>query len=517
MGNQTGKLTAAEAALGDIEKEAWHEEPLTVVVFGASGDLAKKKTYPALMDLYRDGFLPKNTVILGYARSEKKDKDFQKQLTPFLEKKIDKKTHKTLLKDFLSICIYRNGAYDSADMLKKHTGEVTTKFHKNPPVENRVFYFALPPNVFIATAASVKAGGMSTNGFNRLIVEKPFGHDLDSAIKMSSDLGAIFDESHLFRIDHYLGKEMIQNMMILRFGNSWLEPIWNRQHVKAVVISFKEDIGTMGRGGYFDKSGIIRDIMQNHLMQVLSVMAMEPPEKITGEGYSNMIRDRKVELLKCIEPWTMDNTVIGQYVSNGKEPGYLEDPTVPKGSNCPTYAVTVMKINNDRWKGVPFIMKAGKALNNRRAEIRIQLKTPPGGVTMFGVEDEAKIPYNEIVMRLQPKEAIYIKTNVKKPGLHTELVQSELDLSYDNRYKDLKNPEAYTRLILDVLRGTQATFVRKDELIEAWKIATPLLKQIEEGGAKPTEYVFGSRGPKEADVLIEKAGFVVNADYKWSG
>uniref|UniRef100_A0A7S3V057 Glucose-6-phosphate 1-dehydrogenase n=1 Tax=Aplanochytrium stocchinoi TaxID=215587 RepID=A0A7S3V057_9STRA len=511
MGNQL-QVSAKEAALQDIAKESWYEEPLTVFIFGASGDLAKKKTYPALLDLWMDGLLPPQTVICGYARSEKKDADFKKQIMPYLLKKVDKKA----AKDFLKICVYRSGQYSDAAALKKHSEEMTKKFHKNPSVENRVFYFALPPNAFIDTAASVKAGGMSPNGFNRLIVEKPFGHDLESAEKMGADLGAIFDESYLYRIDHYLGKEMVQNMMILRFGNSWLEPIWNRNFVKAVVISFKEDIGTMGRGGYFDKSGIIRDIMQNHLMQVLSVIAMEPPERISGPDYSNLVRDKKVALLKCIEPWSMANSVIGQYVSNGSEPGYLEDPTVPKGSNCPTFACTVMKINNDRWQGVPFIMKAGKALNQRRAEVRVQLKSPPNGAAVFNLESEEQIPYNEIVLRLQPEEAIYVKTNVKRPGLATELIQSELDLSYSSRYKDEKNPDAYTRLILDVLRGKQATFVRQDELVEAWKIATPLLKEVEESKVKPTDYVFGTRGPKEADVLIQKAGFVVDKNYKWN-
>mmetsp|Transcript_6681 Transcript_6681/g.8742 ORF Transcript_6681/g.8742 Transcript_6681/m.8742 type:complete len:503 (+) Transcript_6681:283-1791(+) len=494
----------------DVEKETWSEEPLTVFVFGASGDLAKKKTYPALYDLFEDSLLPKNTIIVGYARSEKKDPDFRSHLKPFLAKK---GADESKIDTFLSLCIYRSGQYDSSENIQD-VAEEMIHLHKNPPVENRVFYFALPPNGFIPTAASVKTGGLSKNGFNRVIVEKPFGHDLESAEMMSTQLGEIFDESYLYRIDHYLGKEMVQNLMIFRFGNSWLEPLWNHQHVKAVVISFKEDIGTMGRGGYFDSSGIIRDIMQNHLMQVLSIVAMEPPRKVAGVGYSDLVRDEKVKVLKCIEPWSMKNTILGQYTSNGAEPGYLDDETVPQGSKCPTYACTVMKINNARWKGVPFIMKAGKALDQRRAEVRLQLKSPNAAVNMFDVNDESEIPYNEIVIRLQPKEAIYIKTNIKRPGLETEMIQSELDLSYNSRYKDVKNPDAYTRLLLDVLRGKQATFVRKDELIAAWEIATPLLKEIESKGVKPTPYLFGSRGPKEADVLVQKAGYVVDKNYK---
>ena len=346
----------------------------------------------------------------------------------------------------------------------------------------------------------------------RIIVEKPFGHDTESARKLASDLAEAFDESYLYRIDHYLGKEMVQNLIVLRFSNCLFDPLWNNNYVKCVMITFKEDIGTMGRGGYFDKSGIIRDVMQNHLMQVLSLVAMEPPVKVTGQGYSNYIRDEKVKLLKAIEPWKLENTVLGQYTSNGEEPGYLDDDTVPEGSNCPTYACIVMNIRNKRWDGVPFIMKAGKALNERKAEIRIQLKRPPGGSHMFGSDE---IPHNEIVMRLQPEEAIYVKTNVKFPGLNTKIKTSELDMSYKTRFKNAKNPDAYTRLVLDVLRGKQATFVRDDELLAAWEIATPLLKQIDEEKVQPEKYKFGTRGPESADKLIEKAGYTYDSEYQW--
>ena len=244
-------------------------------------------------------------------------------------------------------------------------------------VENRVFYLALPPEAFISTSRSIKTAGMEKNsGYSRVIVEKPFGHDTASAVELGKSLSELFDEHDLYRIDHYLGKEMVQNLLIVRFGNNFLEPIWNRNYVKSVVISFKEDIGTQGRGGYFDTSGIIRDVMQNHLMQVLSIVAMEPPVRVSGGDYSRYIRDEKVKVLRCIKPWKLENTVLGQYVSNGVEPGYADDETVPKGSNCPTYACVVMYVDNPRWEGVPFIMKAGKALDNRRAEVRIQLQNP---------------------------------------------------------------------------------------------------------------------------------------------
>ncbi|KAE9216668.1 Glucose-6-phosphate 1-dehydrogenase [Phytophthora fragariae] len=308
---------------------------------------------------------------------------------------------------------------------------------------------------------------------------------------------------------------MVQNLLVLRFGNTIFEPIWNRNYVSSVTITFKEDIGTQGRGGYFDSYGIIRDVMQNHLLQVLSLVAMEPPVLCAGKDYSNYIRDEKVKVLNCIEPIKLENTVLGQYEGDKErnEPGYLEDPTVPKGSVTPTFATAIMYVNNARWAGVPFIMKAGKALNERKGEIRVQFRPPPGSEHMFpGV----KIPVQELVLRLQPEEAVYMKMNMKCPGLQTRAISSELDLSYSERYEGAEVPDAYTRLILDVLRGKQAAFVRDDELRAAWKIFTPLLDEIEGQKVKPLPYKFGSRGPKESDELVNKVGFQYHhGAYQW--
>ncbi len=268
-GSSSGEVSVPEL---DKSSEPWIDQPLTVVVCGASGDLAKKKTYPALFALFEDRSLGRKTFIVGYSRSKMNDVDFRDHLKPFLSKLGTEKE----VERFLSLCFYRSGQYDSADDLSKVSAEIR-KMHevKSGEVDNRVFYFALPPTTFLDMARTVKAGGMSSTGFNRLIVEKPFGHDTASAVQLGKDLGKIFTEDFLYRIDHYLGKEMVQNIVTLRFANAFLEPIWNRDNVASVVISFKEDIGTQGRGGYFDGYGIIRDVMQNHLMQVLSVIAME--------------------------------------------------------------------------------------------------------------------------------------------------------------------------------------------------------------------------------------------------
>lgn len=353
------------------------------------------------------------------------------------------------------------------------------------------------------------------NDLDRFIVEKPFGVDSESSLQLSKDLAACLREEQIYRIDHYLGKEMVQNLMVLRFANIFLSPLWNRDHIKSVIITFKEDIGCDGRGGYFDNAGIIRDVMQNHLLQILSITAMEPPVKVTGEGYSEYVRDEKVKVLRCIKPLTTDDVILGQYTAGNGHAGYLDDETC-SNPYCPTFAMAQFEINNPRWDGVPFIMKAGKALDSRKGEIRIQLKNPPGYTTMFNTDE---IPHNELVIRVQPDEDIYMKMNVKMPGLNSTPMVSEMDLNYKNRFPELAAgiPDAYTRLILDVLRGQQAAFVRDDELDAAWAIFTPLLHKLEGDDSQkilPTPYEFGSRGPPEADAFLSQ--IYVKSDYVYS-
>jgi len=490
---------------------------LTIFVVGASGDLAKKKTYPSLFDLHRNGFLVgERTIICGYARSAKSDEDFKEQIRPYLKDGTEEE-----IQEFLDMCIYRKGAYDSTEDVASVFEELEQKEEEigQGGKANRLFYFAIPPSVFVPIGKSIKEAvidkaGEST-GWSRLIVEKPFGKDSESFEKLSSDMGALYTEDYIYRIDHYLGKEMVQNLLILRFSNAIFEPLWNRNHVKSVTITFKENFGTKGRGGYFDSYGIIRDVIQNHLLQVMSLVAMEPPVKVTGPGSTNYIRDEKVKVLNCIEPVTLEDCVLGQYLAapDGSEVAYTEDDTVPDDSVTPTFATIVLWINNPRWAGVPFILKAGKALNERKADIRVQFKNAPGSASLF---DGQTITENELVMRLQPDEAVYIKTNVKSPGLATKPIVSELDLSYKERY-DVELFDAYTRLILEVIRGRQATFVRDDELKASWAIFTPLLHQIDDGKIKPILYEYGSRGPPESDKLAEKVGYSYHdGNYTWA-
>lgn len=503
----------------DAESCGYLDQALTIFVVGASGDLAKKKTYPSLYELFRREFLTKErTTICGYARSQKSDDDFKEQLRPFLKGGTEEEKS-----TFLNLCMYRQGAYDSAQDVAGVFQELKEREEKIScnGKANRLFYFAIPPTVFVPIGKSIKEAVISKNdpekvGWTRLIVEKPFGHDSESFAELSRDMSALYSEDYIYRIDHYLGKEMVQNLVILRFSNAIFEPLWNRNYIKSVMITFKEDFGTKGRGGYFDKYGIIRDVIQNHLLQVMSLVAMEPPIVVTGDDSAVFVRDEKVKVLNCIDPIKLEDCVLGQYLAapDGSEPAYTDDDGVPDDSVTPTFATVVMRIKNPRWDGVPFIIKAGKALNERKAEIRIQFKRAPGAEGMFAGQE---IHEQELVMKLQPDEAVYMKTNVKNPGLATKPVTSELDLSYKERFDREEIFDAYTRLILEVIRGRQATFVRDDELKASWAIFTPLLHQIEKERIKPIPYKYGSRGPKESDELVRSEGYRYHGgSYKWS-
>jgi glucose-6-phosphate 1-dehydrogenase len=477
-----------------------------VMVLGASGDLAKKKTFPALFHLYRNKLIPESVVIMGYSRTKMSRESFHKRITGFV------KGFEEEWKQFLTRCWYHDGAYDSAEDMKAAAKAMEDLHVEQAGLEadakiDRIFYMALPPTVFVDAAKAVKAGGMSKNGWNRIIVEKPFGHDLASSNAMNADLSRLFTEAQLYRIDHYLGKEIVQNLMALRFANSAFEPIWSNKYISNVRITFRENFGCEGRAGYFDQSGIIRDVLQNHLLQTMALIAMESPVTLLAED----VRNEKVKVLRAVLPLVLEDLVVGQYGKDkdGTVPAYLEEEGVAKDSITPTFATTVLHINNARWEGVPFILKAGKGLNERKVDIRIQFKTV--GTHLF-----PSTASNELVFIIQPNEAIYFKIMNKVPGLTNEVAQSELDLTYKSRFNPTHTPDAYERLILDVFRGDHNLFVRADELEAAWKIFTPALHQLEEKRIKPVTYTFGSRGPAESDQLAERYGFKRFDGYTWN-
>ncbi|GIY54798.1 glucose-6-phosphate 1-dehydrogenase [Caerostris darwini] len=500
-------IALLKEAILHLDKPIQEESTYVFVILGASGDLAKKKIYPTLWALYRDGLLPPKTKFIGYARTNFKVADIKSRAMPYIQLKKDQEL---LLDKFFELNYYVQGTYENSDDFEKLNKELDSL--EETASANRLFYLALPPTVFSVVTKNLKLKCMSSKGWTRIIIEKPFGRDSQSSFELSQHLSSLFSEEEIYRIDHYLGKEMVQNLMALRFGNRIFGPIWNRDNIASIMISFKEPFGTQGRGGYFDSFGIIRDVMQNHLLQILCLAAMEKPVTTSAED----IRDEKVKVLRSMKEIKLEDVVIGQYVGNpqlegeGKE-GYLDDPTVPNDSVTPTYALATCFIKNERWDGIPFFLRCGKALNERKAEVRIQFKDVPGDI----FNEPCK--RNELVIRVQPGEAVYLKLMSKRPGniASFDLEETELDLSYNSRYKDLVMPDAYERLILDVFCGSQMHFVRSDELSEAWRIFTPLLHKIEEERIKPVHYKYGSRGPVAADELCRRYGFKFYGTYKW--
>jgi glucose-6-phosphate 1-dehydrogenase len=493
-----------------LQEENWSQSALTICIVGASGDLAKKKIFPALFALYYEGMLPPLFSIHGYARSKMSDEEFRETIaytlscripnTPEAAKDCDAK-----MDTFLSKCFYTAGQYDSEEDFTKLDARMKD-IEQSLPCADRLFYLSIPPNIFTAVAENASKAASSSCGWTRMIVEKPFGRDTESFRQLTNDLYQHLREDQIYRIDHYLGKELIENLSVLRFANLVFEPLWSRQYIRNVQVIFSENFGTEGRGGYFDQYGIIRDVIQNHLLQILALFAMEQPASLDAED----IRDEKVKVLKNMKVVTLDDVVLGQYRSRTTKgstlPGYLDDSTVPPNSLCPTFAACAVFIQNARWDGVPFLLKAGKALASRCAEIRVQFRHVPGNLyrNKLGVDlDKAT---NELVIRIQPNEAIYLKINNKVPGLGLRVDTTRLDLSYKTRYTSESLPDAYERLILDAINGDRRLFIRNDELEVAWEKFTPVLKEIEQRGVQPELYPYGSRGPVGAHYLAAKYG-----------
>jgi glucose-6-phosphate 1-dehydrogenase len=433
------------------------------------------------------------------------DAELRNMVSKTLTCRIDKRENCSEKMDqFLKRCFYHSGQYDSPENFAALDKKL--KEHEDGRTSNRLFYLSIPPNIFIDAVKCASLSASSGNGgWTRVIVEKPFGRDSESSAALTRSFKQYLTEDQIFRIDHYLGKELVENLSVLRFSNLIFEPLWSRQYIRNVQLIFSEDFGTEGRGGYFDNYGIIRDIMQNHLLQILALFAMETPVSLDAED----IRNEKVKVLRSMRPIKLEDVVLGQYKNHTRGgvayPAYVDDKTVPKDSLTPTFAAAALFIDNARWDGVPFLMKAGKALHNKRAEIRVQFRHVPGNLynrnRNFGVDlDRAT---NELVIRVQPDEAIYLKINNKVPGLGMKLDRSNLNLHYAARYSK-EIPDAYERLLLDAIEGERRLFIRSDELDAAWSLFTPVLNEIEEKKITPEYYPYGSRGPVCAHYLAAR-------------
>ena len=478
-------MTGALLPPGEVADLTDHETlmamPLTIVIFGATGDLAKKKLFPALYQLALLGHIPRHTRVVGYGRKMVDMEEFlAKQCVNIKE---DPRLPKA---EFLSRIGFHAGGYDDPTSYAR-LHELMSSYEAGT-VGNRLFFLSVPPTVFGAVTAMLSEKCRAAEGgYTRLMIEKPFGRDSATFEDLNQLTASHFHETQLYRLDHYLGKEVILNIASLRWANQVFEPTWNARHIESVQLTFKEDLGTGGRGGYFDGFGIIRDIIQNHLLQAFMWLAMEPPSSMSAAA----IVARKVELLSAVSTLSLDDpdsVFLGQFGRQGDEhPGYLDDATVPEGSRCPTFASMVLKVDNDRWRGVPFLFTAGKGMDERVCELRVRFKTTPTNL-MMGVEQQ-----NELVMRVQPDEAVYMITVAKEPGITAEQVRKPtvMDMTYATQFKGAYVGDAYERMFLNCARGDQALFVSAAELVEAWRIFTPLLHQIDERKPQPVVHPFG--------------------------
>jgi glucose-6-phosphate 1-dehydrogenase len=470
--------------------------PFCMVIFGASGDLTVRKLVPALFGLYKEKALPENFAIIGFARRDKTDDSFRREMregtrtfsrfAPIDDKEWD---------DFARHLYYHQTSFDNQagyEALKKRIADLSAT-HK---LEQNVFYLSTAPEFFSPVVETLAAVGLVGHDKPnaRVVVEKPFGHDLASAKKLVKSLQSCLDESCLYRIDHYLGKETVQNLLYFRFANSIFEPIWNRSFIDNVQITVAEEVSVGKRGGYYDQVGALRDMVQNHLMQVLSITAMEPPGSLGSEA----IRDEKVKVLRSIptpSPGTIRTTAVrAQY------DGYRRAERVAPDSKTETYAALRLEIDNWRWAGVPFYLRTGKSMAARSSEIVVVFKRPP--MSLFQQEIESLVHRNRLHIRLQPNEGVHLRFNAKQPG-RKDLSAVDMDFAYHNKFGSY-SPEAYERLLHDAIIGDSTLFTRADEVLEAWRIVDGIIHAWQD--CPVATYAEGSWGPKEAEDLLRLDG-----------
>ncbi|MCZ8154161.1 MAG: glucose-6-phosphate dehydrogenase [Rhodobacteraceae bacterium] len=468
-------------------------ETFDLVIFGGTGDLARRKILPGLYRRYLAGQMPADSRIIGAARGDLTDEAFRQMVAEAIaefvpkERREDKVIAAFLERvGFVSIDAKGTGGWDQL-AARMRAGVV------------RAFYFSVAPALFGDLAERLHAHGIA-DVRSRIVVEKPFGRDLASARALNAVLAEHFDEHQIYRIDHYLGKETVQNLMAVRFANILFEPLWKAEYIDHVQITVAETVGVDGRGAYYDKSGAMRDMVQNHLMQLLCLIAMEPPYHFDPDA----VRDEKLKVIRALDPVKPEDIVRGQYLPGGGQGGYLEHAENPQ-SRTESYIALKCHISNWRWKGTPFYLRTGKRLRARASEIAITFKEPPHSI----FDDETGWRENVLVIRLQPNEGMNLMMMIKEPGPGgMRLMQVPLDMSFaDALGADAEDiPDAYERLIMDVIRGNQTLFMRGDEVEAAWAWADPIIAGWEARGDRPQGYDPGSSGPEDALMLMHRDG-----------
>ena len=489
-------------------------DPCTVVLFGATGDLVHRKLAPALMRLAVEGQMPAQFSVVGFARRDWDDNQFRSELRASLAKANIPDFEQTW-PAFEQHLLFSSGTFDDPASFARLKETLDRADQTLGTAGNRLFYLAVAPEYFSSIVDQLGAAGLiyphqQETPWSRVVIEKPFGHDLESARALDRQLSRVLSERQSYRIDHYLGKETVQNILALRFANTIFEPIWNREHVKSVQITVAEEVGMPGgRGAYYDTAGSIRDMVQNHMMQLLCLVAMEPPVNLEADS----VRNEKVKVLQSLPRWSaeevLQNVVKGQYAAGsiqGKEvPDFRKEKGVSPESLTDTYVAIRLTLDNWRWAGVPFHLRTGKSLPKRATEISIHFARPP--VQLFEPEEEGRGGANLLVLRIQPNEGASLAFQAKVPGSRRRLQEVRMDFRYGTAFAS-PPPEAYERLLIDAMLGDPTLYTRIDEVENAWQFISPILQAWDDKKVQPAFYPAGSWGPAEADRLLEADGAI---------
>lgn len=479
-------------------------DPTSMVIFGATGDLAHRKLLPAIYNLAHEGSLPERFNLVGFAFEDYTTETFREMMKVSIEEFSRRAPKPDVLAALLARTTFVSGSFDDTEAFKRLGSALDELDVEADEPLNRLFYLATSPAFFGTVVEQLGAADLDQKEGSkvRVVIEKPIGQDLESARALNRQVLKVLHEDQVYRIDHYLGKETVQNIMAFRFANSMFEPIWNSNYVDYVQITASEDLGIGSRAGYYDNAGALRDLVQNHMLQLLALLCMEPPNALTP----NKVRDEKAKVLKAMRPPAFaevsDMAVRGQYTSGtiGSDtvPGYLEEAGVPQGSHTETFAALRLEVSNWRWAGVPFYLRTGKRLARKVTEIAVTLKPVPH--LAFQVHG-APPPPNELVFTIQPNEGVSISLGAKIPGAKTRIRPVNMQFQYGTSFSSA-SPEAYERLILDVMRGDATLFTRVDEVESLWSIVDPVLAFWAADPAAPFAYAAGSAGPAQADQLL---------------